>query len=520
MKYTDEQIENIIYENQRLREISKGLRAPLNSISGYVMLLMKNAETPSKVLEYAHHIGLSCQNLLVMFDQTEELSSEFRPDKAEASNSEFALGQVIEAVSDATRSWMTNKHQELYVTTNGIGNDIFKGDRVLITEVLRNLLSNAMHCTPEGGEVMLSVVGQADDEPGYTNIYFSVTDGGDGMSAEALKRIFDKPGAVKSMESVPVGRIPIVQRFVQMMGGTISAQSAPGQGTTFTMGLRLQAVDHTELSFWEDHGVQRILVVCEDLREAARIRSMLGEIGLGTVCTSSGYGALQIIEQANIEEKEFDLILLDRDIQDQPYTEFTEQLCGISFINTPTVVLMSDKPEHFTGEVHKSGIKRIMPKPFFYSTFKSIVDELSPGAKRGADGVPRDNESPLLGLRILLAENNTIHANVIKELLEVEGARCELAGNGKAAVVMFRNSKPGYYNAIMLDIRMPVADGYSAAREIRGLDRSDAGTIPILAMAADPSEMDQERADTGGVTAHCMKPPDILEINQIMRTLR
>ena len=194
MKYTNEEIENIVYENQLHREIIKDLRSPLNSISGYVMLLMKNSDNPAKVLEYAHNIGLSCQDMLVMFNQTEELSGEVRLDRTKASYGEIALGQVINDATDVARSWMRYKYLQLEIDIRGVEDDLFIGDRVLITETLRNLLSNAVQTTPEGGTVTLAVTGKCDVEPGDCNIAFSVSDNGPGLSAEVLKRFFENAG--------------------------------------------------------------------------------------------------------------------------------------------------------------------------------------------------------------------------------------------------------------------------------------------------------------------------------------
>lgn len=402
--------------------------------------------------------------------------------------------------------------------TRGLENDIFIGDRVLITEALRNLLYNAVDSTPEGGKISFKVSGVCDLEPGFCNISFSVRDNGPGLSAEILKRIFDSANNENGQGGSP-GRIAMVKRAVDLMGGTISVQSTPGHGTTFTIALHLRTVDRSGESFWKEHGVRRVLTVCEDLREAERICNLLGSKGLRAGFSSTGYGALQMIEQANMEEKCYDLILLDRDIQDQGYGEFTEKLRSISFIRTPVVILMSSKAEHFTGEVHKAGIAGIMPKPFFYSTFRSVVEGLDLEAEGTGEVTSKANDSPLLGRRILVAEDDTFHANVVRELLEVEGARCEIAGNGKAAVAMFRNARPGYYDAIMMDVRMPVADGYAAAKEIRGLTRSDAKQIPIVAMIADSSEIDEKMAGGSIITAHCSKPPDVQEINQILRSV-
>ena len=435
----------IAVHEQMLKGMSHDLRTPLNSIAGFVILLMKNKENSVKVMEYAHRIGMSCQDLLVMINQIMDLSGIDR-DNVEADKREFALGKTIEEVSGIIRSKAQMKHQRFEVHTSGIEHDIFIGDRIRITEVLMNLLNNAVQYTPEGGEISLSVIGRADSDPGYKELSFEIRDNGIGMSSELQKRLFDNVGRTESVPGMYGSGVGIAmsKKYVAQMGGTISVQSTLGQGTTFFVGLRLQAADHIADQFWSEHGVNRILVVCENMNEAARICELLRNTGLEAEYTASGYGALQLIEQANVEDRSFDLFLIDRDIQDMGYGKIAEEIREMSWIQDPAIVLMSDKAEHFIQNVHKAGIAAIMPKPFFFSTFRQIVEEL--GTDRGGQGagVETSVSNPLGSLRFLVAEDNAINADVLKELLEVEGARCEIAGNGKAAVVMFRNSRPGY----------------------------------------------------------------------------
>ena len=213
-----------------------------------------------------------------------------------------------------------------------------------------------------------------------------------------------------------------------------------------------------------------------------------------------------------MEDRGFDLILMDRDIQDKGYWLIAEEIIEMPWDKVPVIILMSDKAEHFTQNVHKAGIAAIMPKPFFFSTFRNIVDELVVDNEGSAQAIEVSAENPLGGLRFLVAEDNSINADVLKELLEVEGARCEIAGNGKAAVAMFKNSRPGYYDMILMDIRMPLMDGYEATAEIRKLPREDAG-LPILAMTADTMEEDVERSYACGMDAHISKPLNIKVLN-------
>jgi signal transduction histidine kinase/DNA-binding response OmpR family regulator len=511
----------IAVHNRMLKGMSHDLRTPLNSIAGFVMLLMKNAENSAKVMEYAHRISVSCQDLLVMINQIMEMSGTDR-NSAEADKSEFALGSTIEEVSELVKTKVQLKHQRFEVNTSGIEHDIFLGDKVRITEVLMNLLNNALQYTPEGGEISLSVIGRKDGDSGYREISFEIRDNGIGMSSELQKRLFDNVGRfddIPGMQGSGLG-IAISRKFVAQMGGTISVQSTLGQGTTFFVGLRLQESGRAADNFWSEHGVHRLLVVGENMNEAARICALLRDTGLDTEYTASGYGALQLAEQANMEDRNYDLFLMDRDIQDKGYWEVADEIRAMAWTKVPAIILMSDKAEHFTQNVHKAGIAAIMPKPFFFSTFRKIVEDLGLDKQGEGAGIETVETNPLAGLIFLVAEDNTINADVLKELLEVEGARCEIAGNGKAAVAMFRNSRPGYYDMILMDIRMPLMDGYEATAAIRSLPKEDAATVPILAMTADTMEEDVERAFACGMNAHIPKPLNIQVLNQAVHKLR
>ena len=496
----------VAVHNRMLKGMSHDLRTPLNSIAGFVMLLMKNADSAPKVKEYAHRIGVSCQDLLTMINQIMEMSGVDK-NSPEADKSEFALGKTIEEISDMVRVKTQLKHQRFEVRTVGIEHDIFIGDKVRITEVLMNLLDNAVQYTQEGGEISLTVIGrESDGDADFREISFEVRDNGMGMSSELQKRLFDNNGRfddVPGMQGTGIG-IAVSRKFVAQMGGTISVQSTLGQGSTFFVGLRLQTAGQAADNFWSEHGVRRLLVVGENMNEAARICELLRDTGLDADYTASAYGTMQLIEQAGVDDRSFDLYLMDRDLQDKGYWEVADEIRAMNWAKTPAIILMSDKAEHFIQNVHKTGIDAIMPKPFFFSTFrtKSMIS------------------NPLGGLRFLVAEDNPINADVLKELLEVEGARCEIAGNGKAAVAMYRSSRPGFYDMVLMDIRMPLMDGYEATAAIRNLPREDAATVPILAMTADTMEEDVERSFACGMNAHIPKPINIKVLNQTIWKLR
>ena len=295
----------VAVHNRMLKGMSHDLRTPLNSIAGFVMLLMKNADSAPKVKEYAHRIGVSCQDLLTMINQIMEMSGVDK-NSPEADKSEFALGKTIEEISDMVRVKTQLKHQRFEVRTVGIEHDIFIGDKVRITEVLMNLLDNAVQYTQEGGEISLTVIGrESDGDADFREISFEVRDNGMGMSSELQKRLFDNNGRfddVPGMQGTGIG-IAVSRKFVAQMGGTISVQSTLGQGSTFFVGLRLQTAGQAADNFWSEHGVRRLLVVGENMNEAARICELLRDTGLDADYTASAYGTMQLIEQAGVDDR-------------------------------------------------------------------------------------------------------------------------------------------------------------------------------------------------------------------------
>ncbi len=509
--------------NRLLAGMSHDLRTSLNSIIGNVLLQMKNPGDQVRVMDYAHRISMSCQSLLAVINQIIDMNYMENGD-IELQESEFALGDIIEEVSGIIGSSAQRKHQHFDVRIKGLEYDLFIGDRMRILEILVNLLSNAVKYTQEGGKIALIVGGKRDTDPNFVNLSFEIRDNGIGMSSELQKRLFDNVSRVDGkivpgMMGSGLG-IGMTRKLVNIMGGTISVQSAPGLGSTLFVGLRLRAVSTNTDNFWSERGIHSVLVTCPDMNEAARISGLLENSGLQVDYASSGYGALQFLEKAEHSERRYHVVLIDRDLEDSPYGEIVKSIQKLPGELAPLVILMSDKDDHFLHPVKKEGIHGIIPKPFFFSTFRQFFEKQGTMEKTSESVGKTDNSNSLSGLRFLVAEDNSINADILKELLELEGARCEIAGNGRAALAMFQNSKPRYYDMLLMDIQMPVMNGYDATREIRKLTREDAHTVPILAMTADAMGSDMQKSIDCGMNAHISKPINIKLLNTTIRKLK
>ena len=502
-----------------LASMSHDFRVPISTISGFVMLLMKNSQNPSKVLEYSHRIGMACQELLSTVDQILDMS---RIESVEAGleSDEFGLGLMLDEICSIFSSLAKANSQKFIFSSEGIEHDIVIGDKARIMELLRGVLSNAVKYTPAGGRVELTVTGTPDEKNEEISLVFEVRDTGIGMDQKQLQDYFrgDIPENMDNAPGPGTG-IWLTRKMVDMMGGTISAQSRPGEGTIVWIRLTLKIVNIGASDFWEEHGIHRMVVVNGNIQEAARIRNLMESAGVDTLSISSGFGAVKMIEQQCAYGNAIDVILLDEDLQDMEWHEVVGSLRMMPWIHLPMVFLMSDsqiREEERLG----LGLSHVLQKPFYISALHKVVDEVC--EKRTGESIPDEtgDEVGLAGLRFLAAEDNTMNADMLRELVEMTGARCEIARNGRAALAMFSNSQPGYYDAILMDLQMPVMDGYAAAAAIRELKRQDARTVPIFAMTASTFEEGVQKSFESGMDAFIEKPLDVRILQSLMRKFR
>ncbi|MDO5476957.1 MAG: response regulator [Eubacteriales bacterium] len=497
-----------------LASMSHDFHVPVNSIAGFVLLLMKNAEDPAKVKEYAHRIGLACQEILSTVDQILDMSR-IETSRAELEEEEFGLGLMLEEVSAVITSLSKARDLQYVFSATGIEHDIVLGDRGRLMEILRLVLSNGVKYTPPGGRVELTVSGNPNEEDGNVALLFEVRDTGIGMDQVQLQKFFrdEIPDRVDSP-----GRgtgIWLARRLISLMGGSISAHSRPGEGTIIWIRLQLKMVNSGVSDFWKRRGIRRMLIADKNLQEAARVRNLMKSAGVDAMSVSSGYGTIKMVEQAGNAEMAFDLILLDEELQDMDWREIISSVRKMTWIRIPSVFLMT-KRQMRDEERRGMGISQVLQKPFYVSVFHRLVEQVCEEAS--GDGGDREGESgSVAGLHFLVAGDNAVNADMVRELLEMAGARCEIAGNGRAALAMFSNSKPGLYDAILMDLQMPVMDGYATASAIRALKREDAQLIPIFAMTISSVEEDEEHLKQSGIDAHIKKPLDLRVLQSLVR---
>lgn len=502
-----------------LASMSHDFRVPINSISGFVMLLMKNSGNPAKVMEYSHRIGMSCQELLTTVDQILDMSR-IETGETVLTSEEFGLGLMLEETSTLFSSLAKASGQSFSYSAVGIEHDIVLGDRARIMEILRGILSNAVKYTPPGGRIELTVTGTPDPDEEEVILVLEVRDTGIGMDQDQLRSYFENENPDNKENAPGPGTgIWLTRKLAGMMGGTISAQSTPGEGTDVKVRLRLKMVNSGSADFWQQRGIRRMLVVSGNIGEAARIRNLMESAGVETISISTGFSTIKMVEQGSAMENGVDIILMDEELQDMDWREVVSSLRTMSWIRMPMLFLLSGR-EIREEELSGAGTIHLLQKPFYFSALHRIVEKVC--EKQTKEGLTdqEENENAMAGMRFLAAEDNAMNADMLKELLEMSGARCEIAGNGRAALAMFRNSRPGYYDVILMDLQMPGMDGYAAAQAIRALDREDAKTIPIFAMTASTYEEDIRKTFECNMNAHIPKPLDIHTLQMNVRRIR
>ena len=507
-----------------LSNISHDIRTPMNAMLGFSALLGKNADNPDKVREYAKKITSSGNHLLNLINDVLDMSK-IESGKTSLNLTEFRLVELIEEIYTLVLPQMRMKKLDFELRSKGSLPEVIVADRMRINQILLNLLSNAIKYTPEGGSVTLTVEGRQKNVRNMAHLGFTVKDNGYGMSAEFMEKIFEpfareKDERKSGIQGTGLG-MAITQNIVDLLGGTISVESSPGQGSTFSVDLELQTVaGEQEKEFWKEHGITRMLVA-DDMEEVCvDVRDLMAETGVEVDCAIGGKEAVRMASAAAEIHEEYHIILLDWKMADMDGIEAAGKIKERAGNNAPVMVLTSYDFEDVEEQAREAGISAFLHKPFFVSNLRRAVEESLVSVNYRDRSDSPDEGGEFTGMHVLAAEDNEPNAEILTELLKTEGIECDIAVDGKAAVDLFNASEPGYYDMIFMDIDMPVMDGYEASEHIRSSIHPDGATVPIVAMTAFVFEEDIKRALDAGMNAHTAKPIDMERVKAILRQLR
>ena len=440
--------------------------------------------------------------------------SKIESGKVVLSIGEFTLNSMISSVDTMIRPMARAKGQKFDVVVTGIRNECLIGDETRLNQVLINLLSNAVKYTQEGGTIWLRLIGLSQRSRQYEHIRIEVEDNGYGMTPEYLEVVFDaftraENSTTNKVQGTGLG-MAITENIIELMGGTIDVASEVGHGTIFTAELELRIPDvMSQEQFWQEHGIMKILTVDDEEQICRNIEMLMKDVGVHTDFAYSGKQAVEKVKQTLADGSCYDVILLDWNMPEMDGIETARQMRAITKQQIPILFLTAYDWDEIEEEAYAAGIDGFLAKPFFVSALKEKLQDIH--AKREGKEKPPEEAvvSSLKGRHFLIAEDNEINSEILLELLHIDGADGEVAENGQLAVELFLATDAGHFDAVLMDVQMPVMNGYEATRCIRSMERADAKTIPIIAMTANAFAEDMKDAKDAGMNDHIAKPIDM-----------
>lgn len=503
-----------------LSNMSHDIRTPMNAILGFATLLAKDVDNPEKVREYTKKITASGQHLLSLINDVLDISK-IESGKVVLTIGEFSMNDMISSIDAIIRPAAKAKRQNFDIVIRGLKHENLIGDETRLNQILINILSNAVKYTQEGGDICLRITGLKQHSNQYEHIRIEVEDNGYGMTPEFLETIFDaftraENSTTNKVQGTGLG-MAITKNIVELMGGTIKVASEVGAGSLFVVELQLRIPEYKEEDcFWKERGISRILVVDDEAEICETVCLLMEDTGVRVDVAYSGEEAVRLRKDACKNAEDYQVILLDWKMPVMDGVETARRLRTIASEQTPLLLLTAHDWEDIQEEAVRAGIDEFLGKPFFVSAFREKLLEIMREQGREEQDAPGIEEGILRGRHFLVAEDNEINAEILSDLLDMEEASCEIVENGKLAVEHFKRMQPGSFDAVLMDVQMPIMSGYEASRAIRALEREDAGTIPIIAMTANAFAEDVKDALEAGMNAHIAKP---INMELLIKTL-
>ena len=496
-----------------LSNMSHEIRTPMNAIIGLDNIALNDQSISPQTREYLEKISTSAHHLLGIINDILDMSR-IESGRLTIRNEEFSFSKSLEQVNTIISGQCRDKGLQYECRTKGRIDEYYIGDDMKLRQVMINILGNAVKFTPEGGKVtfLIEDIARMDNK---ATLRFTISDTGIGMSKEYLPKLFEPFTQEDSSTTSRYGStglgMPITKSIVELMNGTIGVESEKGKGTTFTVTVTLTQADHqsagrneTELRPHE----MSVLVIDDDRIACEHAEVVLGQIGISCETVTSGREGVDMVRMRHVRRDDYNLILVDWKMPEMDGLETTRQIRAIVGDHTPIIILTSYNWEEIEEEARLAGVDTFAAKPLFAGT---VMDEFREAFKKKNANLVKKTVD-LKGRRILLAEDVQINAEIIMMVLSMREMEVEHAENGRVAVEMFGSHEPGYYDAILMDVRMPEMDGLEATRKIRSMDRTDAKSIPIIALTANAFDEDVQRSMQAGLDAHLSKPvePEVL----------
>ncbi|WP_242354817.1 hybrid sensor histidine kinase/response regulator [Hungatella effluvii] len=504
-------------KSEFLANMSHDIRTPMNAIVGMAAIATAHIDDREQLQNCLRKITLSSKHLLGLINDVLDMSK-IESGKLTLTIEQLSLKEVIEGIVSIVQPQIKSKKQSFDIHVENILTENVWCDGVRLNQVLLNLLSNATKYTLEGGSIRLFL--SEENSPkgeNYVRIHITVKDNGIGMSPEYLEKIYESysraDGArIHKTEGAGLG-MAITKHIVDAMEGTIDIQSELGVGTEFLLTFDFEKAVVMDMDMvlpsWNMLVVDDDELLCETATDA------LKSIGIKAEWTLSGEKAIELVNQHHKKRDDYQIILLDWKLPGMNGIQVAKEIRRNLGDGVPILLISAYDWSEFEAEAREAGIDGFISKPLFKSTLYHALCQYMDIETENDQTL--DQNIDLSGRRILLAEDNELNWEVARELLSDLGVELDWAEDGQICLDKFEKSSEGYYDAILMDIRMPHMTGYEATKAIRGLNHPDALSIPIIAMSADAFSDDIQRCLEFGMNAHIAKPIDIVEVSRLLK---
>ena len=493
-----------------LSNMSHDIRTPMNAIIGFTTLAISNIDDKDRVKDYLTKTLASSNHLLSLINDVLDMSR-IESGKIHLEEVEVNLSDVLHDLKTIVSGQIYAKQLELYMDAMDVTDEDVYCDKTRLNQILLNLLSNAIKFTPAGGTVSVRVRQLAGKVRGCGQYEFRIKDNGIGMSQEFAQKIFEpfereRTSTVSGIQGTGLG-MAITKNIVDMMGGTIEVQTAQGKGTEFTVcvPMRAQTEQRPVEKITELEGL-KALVVDDDFNTCDSVTKMLVKVGMRAEWTLSGKEAVLRARQSIEMSDVYHAYIIDWRLPDMNGIEVTRQIRSLHD-DTPIIILTAYDWSDIEVEAKAAGVTAFCAKPMFMSDLRETL--MSALGQKPADAVQRllpEKNADFKGKHILLVEDNELNREIAQEILQEYGFLVDSAENGAVAVEKVSTAVPGSYDLVLMDVQMPIMDGYTATRKIRALDDPARAKLPILAMTANAFDEDRRNALESGMNGFLSKP--------------
>ena len=493
-----------------LSNMSHDIRTPMNAIIGFTTLALSNIDDTDRVKDYLGKTLASSNHLLSLINDVLDMSR-IESGKIHLEEVEVNLSDVLHDLKTIVSGQIYAKQLELYMDAMDVTDEDVYCDKTRLNQILLNLLSNAIKFTPAGGTVSVRVRQLAGKVHGCGQYEFRIKDNGIGMSQEFAQKIFEpfereRTSTVSRIQGTGLG-MAITKNIVDMMGGTIEVQTAQGKGTEFTVcvPMRAQTEQRPVEKITELEGL-KALVVDDDFNTCDSVTKMLVKVGMRAEWTLSGKEAVLRARQSIEMSDVYHAYIIDWRLPDMNGIEVTRQIRSLHD-DTPIIILTAYDWSDIEVEAKAAGVTAFCAKPMFMSDLRETL--MSALGQKPADAVQRllpEKNADFKGKHILLVEDNELNREIAQEILREYGFLVDSAENGAVAVEKVSTAAPGSYDLVLMDVQMPIMDGYTATRKIRALDDPARAKLPILAMTANAFDEDRRNALESGMNGFLSKP--------------